>query len=147
MPLQRAMLLGILAASTLLPALAARAQERAPGHIRTAHTFLMAWGNQRWDELRTVAAERVTVSVGDRLFELELAAQKAEVILVLPFRGLSTVREGEKVTGITVEELGVKIGERETRGPGTIMLKEQDGAFRVTGVSTGAPQAGPKPPR
>ncbi len=147
MSLRRAMILTILAVSTLLPALAVRAQEQAPPHIRRAQTFLVAWGHQKWDELKSVAAVQVTVKVGDKVFELEPAAQKSEVTLVLPFRGLSTIREGETVKGITVAEVGLKVGENETRGPATITLKEQDGEFWVTGVSTGAPQAGEKPPQ
>ncbi|PYO20282.1 MAG: hypothetical protein DMD88_12490 [Candidatus Rokuibacteriota bacterium] len=134
----RTRILILVAASALLPALSVDAE--APQHVRTAHTFLMAWGNQRWDELRTVAAEQVTVRVGDKVFTLEPAAQKSEVALVFPFRGLSTIRADGKVNGITVEDLGLKVGDNEMRGPGTIMLKEQDGGeFRVIGVSTGAP--------
>jgi len=134
----RTRILILVAASALLPALSVDAE--APQHVRTAHTFLMAWGNQRWDELRTVAAEQVTVRVGDKVFTLEPAAQKSEVALVFPFRGLSTIRADGKVNGITVEELGLKVGDNEMRGPGTIMLKEQDGGeFRVIGVSTGTP--------
>jgi hypothetical protein len=140
----RTLILAVLTMGTLLPALAARAEEKAPPQIRAAQTFLMAWGNQRWEELRAVAAEQVTVKVGDKAFALDPAAQKAEVTLVFPFRGLSTVRQDEKVTGVTVEELGVKVGDSETRGPATLTLKEQDGEFRVVGVSTGAPQPAEK---
>ena len=134
----RTTILILVAASALLPALTVDAE--APPHVRTAHTFLMAWGNQRWDELRTVTAEQVTVRVGDKVFTLEPGAQKSEVALVFPYRGLSTIRADGKVNGITVEELGLKVGDNEMRGPGTIMLKEQDGGeFRVIGVSTGTP--------
>jgi hypothetical protein len=147
MSLRRTLILSILAASTLLPALAVRAQEQAPPHIRRAQTFLVAWGRQNWEELKSVAAVQVTVRVGDKAFALEPATQKSEVALVLPFRGLSTVREGEEVKGITIEEMVLKVGESETRGPATIMLKKQDGEFWVTEVSTGAPQAGQKPSR
>src|SRR2546430_16720560 len=73
----RTTILILIAASALLPALSVDAE--APQHVRTAHTFLMAWGNQRWDELRTVATEQVTVRVGDKVFTLEPAAQKSEV--------------------------------------------------------------------
>ena len=138
----RARIVVMVAVGTLVSAPATQAQEKpqASPHIQTALTFLTAWGNQRWDELKTVAAVQVTVKVGDKAFTLEPAAQKAEVALVFPFRGLSTIRADGKVNGITVEELGLKVGDNEMRGPGTIMLKEQDGGeFRVIGVSTGAP--------
>ena len=140
----RATVAAVVAVGTLLSALAAPAQEQAPPHIKTALTFLMAWGNQRWDELKTVAAVQVTVKVGDKAFTLEPAAQKAEVALVFPFRGLSTVREGDKVKGLMVEELGLKAGDSETRGPGTITLKEQDGQYWVTEVATSAAPSGEK---
>ncbi|PYM43853.1 MAG: hypothetical protein DME12_02340 [Candidatus Rokuibacteriota bacterium] len=140
----RARIVLLVAVFTLLSARAAPAQEQAPPHIKTALTFLTAWGGQRWDELKTVAAVQVTVKVGDKAFTLEPAAQKAEVSLVFPFRGLSTVREDMKVKGITVEELGLKVGDSETRGPGTITLKEQDGQYWVTEVATGAAQSGDK---
>jgi hypothetical protein len=147
MSVRRTLILSILAVSILLPALAVRAQAQAPPHIRRAQTFLVAWGHQNWDELKSVAALQVTVRVGDKTFTLEPATQKSEVALVLPFRGLSTVREGDEVRGITVEEMGLKVGESETRGPATIMLKKQDDEFWVIGVSTGASPAGEKPSR
>jgi hypothetical protein len=143
----RALILALFAVGALLSARAAGAEEKAPQHIRAAHTFLMAWGNQRWDELRTVAADQVTVRVGDKAFTLEPAKQKSEVSLVFPFKGLSTVRVDEKVKGITVDEMGLKLGDNEMRGPGTITLKEEGGEFRVIGVSAGAPQPGEKSPR
>lgn len=59
---------------------------------------------------------------------------------MFPFRRLSAVRVDEKVKGITIEKMGLNVGDRETRGPGTITLKEQGGEFRVTVVSAGAPQ-------
>src|SRR2546428_3898117 len=116
---------------SLVSALAAEAEEKPQGspHIQTALTCLTAWGTQRWDELKTVAAVQVTVKVGDKAFTLEPAAQKAEVALVFPFRGLSTVRQDEKVKGVMVEELGLKVGDSETRGPGSITLKGQDGEY------------------
>src|SRR2546427_9511873 len=75
----RARIVVMVAVGTLVSALAAQAQEKpqASPHIQTALTFLTAWGNQRWDELKTVAAVQVTVKVGDKAFTLEPAAQKA----------------------------------------------------------------------
>ena len=142
----RARIVVMVAVGSQVSALAAQAQEKpqASPHIQTALTFLTAWGNQRWDELKTVAAVQVTVKVGDKAFTLEPAAQKAEVALVFPFRGLSTVRQDDKVKGVTVEELGLKVGDSETRGPGSITLKEQDGQYWVTEVSTGAAPPGEK---
>jgi hypothetical protein len=104
-------------------------------HIETTQTFLMTWGTQRWDDLRAVSGDKVTVKVGPSTYMLEPGAQKSDVRLTLPFRGLSTVRTDGKVTGVKVDELALKMGDTEMRGPGTIDLVEENGMFRVTGVT------------
>ena len=120
----------------------AQAQQAAvparPAHIEATQTFLMTWGSERWDALRTVSADRVPVKVGENTYTLEPGAQKSDVRLTLPFRGLSTVRTDGKITGVKVDELALKMGDRELRGPGTIDLTEDNGIFRVTGVTTSA---------
>ncbi len=127
-----------LALTFLALPLTVHAQEAtSPPYIRAAHTFLLAWGHQRWDELRDVAAGQVSVKLGTKVFTLEPATQTAEVRLVFPFRGLSTVRANGKVTGVTLEEIGLKVEDSETRGPADISLIEDNGAFRVIGVSVG----------
>jgi hypothetical protein len=136
-----------LAAFLLMLALAVLAEAQQPvatapapsaaEHIETAQTFLMAWGRQQWDDLKSVATEQVTVRVGDKTYTLQPGAGKSEVMLVFPFKGLSTVRVEGKVKGITIEELGLKVGDEEIRGPGTLTMQEQGEAFRVAGVSTG----------
>src|SRR5438034_2640287 len=75
----RARIVVMVAVGSLVSALAAQAQEKpqASPHIQTALTFLTAWGNQRWDELKTVAAVQVTVKVGDKAFTLEPADRKS----------------------------------------------------------------------
>jgi precorrin-4 methylase len=95
----------------------------------------MTWGGQKWDELKAVSADTVTVKVGPGVYTLQPAAQKSDLQLTLPFRGLSTVRTDGKVTGVKVEEMAFKMGDKEMRGPGTVDLREDNGAFRVTGVS------------
>jgi hypothetical protein len=135
------MLLG-LAVGVYAAPVATHAQQAAvatrPQHIEATQTFLMTWGNQRWDELRTVTSDTVTVKVGPSAYMLEPGAQKSEVRLTLPFRGLSTVRTDGKITGVKVDELALKMGDTEMRGPGTIDLTEENGMFRVTGVTTSA---------
>jgi hypothetical protein len=119
--------------------LAVHAQQAAvatrPQHIEATQTFLMTWGNQRWEELRAVSGDTVMVKVGPSTYTLEPAAQKSDVRLTLPFRGLSTVRTDGKITGVKVDELALKMGDTEMRGPGTIDLAEDNGVFRVTGVT------------
>src|SRR2546422_5722707 len=67
----RARIVVMVAVGTLVSAPATQAQEKpqASPHIQTALTFLTAWGNQRWDELKTVAAVQVTVKVGDKALD------------------------------------------------------------------------------
>jgi hypothetical protein len=108
-----------------------------PGHIETAQKFLMAWGHQRWEDLRHVAADQVTIRIGDKSYMLAPAMGKSEVMLVFPFRGLSTLRVNGTVKGITIEDVGLKVGNEEVRGPGTLTLQEEAGTYRVMAVSTG----------
>jgi hypothetical protein len=121
----------------------AQAQQAAvptrPQHIEATQTFLMTWGAQRWDALRTVSADKVPVKIGPSTYTFEPAAQKSDVRLTLPFRGLSTVRTDGKITGVKVDELAFTVGDTEMRGPGAIDLAEDNGIFRVTGV-TATPQ-------
>jgi hypothetical protein len=109
-----------------------------PAHIEATQTFLMSWGGQRWNDLRTVAGDSVPVKLGATDYMLEPGAHKMEVTLALPFRGLSTVRTDGKITGVKVDELVFKIGDRETRAPATVQLAEDNGVFRVTGVTVDA---------
>jgi hypothetical protein len=126
----------VFALSTMLsPAVAGAEGEGTPPQIAAAHAFLMAWGHEKWDELQPVAAEAVTVKVGDKEYRLEPAAKKSDVVMVFPFRRLSTVRMGDAVKEIVVEDLGLKAGDKEMRGPGIISVKEMDGKFKVTAVS------------
>ena len=117
--------------------LAAHAQQPAgpPPQIQATQTFLTTWGGQKWDELKAVTADKVTVKIGSETYTLEPSTQKSDVKLALPFRGLSTVRADGKITGVKVDELALKLGDKETRGAGTIDLKEENGEFRVTGVN------------
>ncbi len=104
-------------------------------HIEVVQAFLLAWGRGKSDEAKAVAAEKVTVKLGDKEVALDLAGGKAAVGLVLPFKGLSTVREGGKVKRITVEQLHLKAGDVDKQGKGMVTIEEKEGKFLVTGVS------------
>jgi hypothetical protein len=142
MRMGRAAIFGSLALSICVAPLAAHAQQPAgpPPQIQAAQTFLMTWGSQKWDELKAVTADTVTVKVGPGVYTLQPAAQKSDVQLTLPFRGLSTVRTDGKITGVKVDEMAFKMGDKEMRGAGMVDLKEENGAFRVTGVSATSTQ-------
>lgn len=131
--------IAILAAlvSLMIATTAAAQQPTAAAEpIALAQTFLLAWGHERWDELKTVAGEQVTIRVGDKSYTLQPGAA-SEVKLVFPFSGLSTVRVDGAVKGVAIQVLTLKVGDNEVRGSGTLTFQEKDGAFRVIGVSTG----------
>lgn len=142
MRMGRAAIVVSLALSSCVAPLTAHAQQPAgpPPQIQATQTFLMTWSGQKWDELKAVTADAVLVRVGPGTYTLQPAAHKSDVQLTLPFRGLSTVRTDGKITGVKVDEMAFKIGDKEMRGPGMVNLKEDNGAFRVTGVSAGTPQ-------
>ncbi len=135
MRIRIAMLVALVA---LVFAASAGAQQpaAAPGPIEIAQTFLMAWGHERWDELKSVAGEQVTIRVGDKTYTLK-PGSASEVKLVFPFSGLSTVRVNDAVTGVAIAVLALKVGDNEVRGSGTLTFQEKDGGFKVVGVSTG----------
>jgi len=127
----------VLVAVIVLLSSAALADERqGPSpHIAATHAFLMAWGHEKWDEMKDVSADAVTVKLGDKVITLEPASRKSEVTMQFPFRGLSTLRNGTEVKAVMVGELGMRMGDKEMRGPATVTLKEEAGQFRVIGVS------------
>lgn len=104
-------------------------------HLRVIYAFLTAWGKENWAEARRVAAEQVWVRIGEKILLVDLPSGQAEVALIFPFGGISTVRVEGEVKGVTVDEIGLKVGKVENRGPGTITLEEKDGGYRVTAVS------------
>lgn len=122
--------LSLVAVLGVTPALA-----QAPPHIMAAQDFLVAWGKGNWDTLKAGSAGTVMVKVGGAEYALDVEAEKADAQLVLPFRGLSTVREQGKVTGVTVDQMTVKAAGAEKTGKGMVTLEEKDGKFMVTGVT------------
>jgi hypothetical protein len=128
------------------PAAAPAAPSSAPGsadqavsadgkmHLDAAIAFLKAWGKGRWDDAKPVAADKVPVKVGDKSYDVDVAGGKSDVKAVLPFRGLSTLREQGKVVGISVNELAIKTDAAEKRGKARLTTEDKDGQVRVTAV-------------
>jgi len=125
------------------PAAAPAAEKAAPDqavsadgkmHLDAAIAFLKAWGKGHWDEAKPVAADKVAVKLGDKSYDVDVAAGKSDVKAVLPFRGLSTVREQGKVVGIAVSDLAVKADGAEKRGKARLTTEDKDGQVRVTAV-------------
>ena len=81
-----------------------RGQVEPPSPVRVVQMFLLAWGKERWDEARAVAAERVTVRLGGEVFTLDLAAGKAEVRLVLPFRRIAADRKSTRLNSSHIQK-------------------------------------------
>ena len=107
----------------------------AAGHIQAATKFLLGWGKGNWADVAATAVDKVTVSAGGKESTIDVAGKKAEATLVLPFKGLSTVREDGKVKAVTVKELTIKVGGEEKKGKGTLSLEEKDGKTTVTKVT------------
>jgi hypothetical protein len=104
-------------------------------HLDAAIAFLKAWGKGRWDDLKPVAADKVAVKVGDKSYDLDVASGKSDVKPVLPFRGLSTVRNEGKVVAISVSELSLKAeGGAEKHGKARLATEDKEGQVRVTAV-------------
>jgi hypothetical protein len=125
--------IAVLSVMALLATVPVSAQ--APPQITAAQEFLRAWGKADWEGMKGQAGAKVTVKVGGTDYTLDTEAKKADAELVLPFRGLSTVREKGKVTSVTVDDITVKAAGAEKKGKGTLTLEEKDGKFTVTGVT------------
>lgn len=119
----------------LLAVGASLAIAQAPPYIEAAQQFLLGWGRGDWQAMRAQALERVTVKVAGTDYSIDLGAKTADVRLVFPFRGLSAVRVGASVKGVTVDEITVRAGGAERKGKGTVTLEEKAGRFIVTTVA------------
>jgi hypothetical protein len=135
MSLRRGLVLAFVIALLVPVAAQAEQETTAPPYIEAVRSFLVGWGHESWDQMQAVGADSVSVSVGDKVFAVAPASRKADVMVVFPFRGLSTVRAGDEVKSVTVQELGLRVGDKETRGPATITVKEENGRYRVVGIS------------
>jgi hypothetical protein len=102
-----------------------------PSHIQAVQDFLLGWGKGNWERVSAT----VGVKVGGKEYTIDPEATKADVRLILPFRGLSTIREGGKVTGVAVEAITLTVEGQERTGKATVTVEEQGGKFSVTGIS------------
>src|SRR5262245_30383307 len=125
------------ALALLLPVAAKAEQETttAPPYIEAVRSFLVGWGHESWDQMQAVGADSVSVSVGDKVFAVAPASRKSDVMVVFPFRVLSTVRAGDALKRVTVQQLGRRVGDKEPRRPATVTVKEENGSYRVVGTS------------
>jgi hypothetical protein len=106
----------------------------AASPVETAAKFLVAWGKGNWAELATVAASRVSLRVDGKEFVIDVAARKTDATLILPFKGLSTVRTRDKITEVRVDDLAVATRGVQRKGKATLTLEEKDGKTVVVKV-------------
>jgi hypothetical protein len=123
------------------PAAAAKGAEGRP-YVDTAITFLKALihsgrsgeeGELAWAAARANAADAVTLKVGGKDLQLDLAAKKSDAQLVR-FHKLSTLREGAAVKGVTLENVDLRVGADAHSGKATVRMDEKDGKWVVTAV-------------
>ena len=137
MRMQRAAVVFGLALGVYCAPLPAHGQQAAvptrPPHIEATQTFRDV-GTERWE---TCAPSPPTRSWSRSAELLRPPASCAEIRraahAAFP-RAVDGSQDG-KITGVKVDELALKRGDTEMRGPGTIELAEDNGMFRVTGVT------------
>jgi hypothetical protein len=115
-----------------VPAAADRQDWKA--HVDAVSTFLKAWGKGKWDEAKAVAADKVNVKIGEKTYAIDVAGGKSDAKLVLPFRGLSAIRDGGKMKGVAVNEITVDAGGAKKSGKGKVMTDDSAGSVKVTSV-------------
>jgi hypothetical protein len=104
-------------------------------HVDAVTAFLKAWGKGKWEEAKAVAGDKVDVKVGDKTYSIDVAGGKSDARLVLPFRGLSSIRDDAgKMKGVAVNEMTVEAGGAKKTGKGKVMTDETGGAVKVTSV-------------
>jgi hypothetical protein len=118
------------------PAAAAAAADRPDwkAHVDAAMAFLKAWGKGNWEDAKAVAGDKVAVKVGDKTYSIDVAGGKSDAKLILPFRGLSSIREDGKMKGVAVNEMTVDAGGAKKTGKGKVMTDETGGAVKVTSI-------------
>jgi hypothetical protein len=128
-------------AETEAPAGAAKAADARP-YVDAAITFLKALthssrageeGELAWAAAKANAAEAVTLKVGGKSVEFDLAGKKSDAQLVR-FHKLSTLREGAAVKGVTLESVELRMGADAHSGKATLRMDEKEGKWLVTAV-------------
>jgi hypothetical protein len=128
-------------AAAKAPAAAAKGAE-SRAYVDTALTFLKALihsnrsgeeGELAWAAAKANAADAVTLKVGGKDLQLDLAGKKSDAQLVR-FNKLSTLREGAAVKGVTLENLELRVGADAHSGKATVRMDEKDGKWVVTAL-------------
>lgn len=124
------------------PAAGAATAGEARPYVDTAITFLKALthssrpgeeGELAWAAAKANAADAVSLKVGGKDLQFDLAGKKSDARLVR-FHKLSTLREGAAVKGVTLESMEVRVGADAHSGKATVRMDEKDGKWLVTAV-------------
>lgn len=103
-------------------------------HVEAVTTFLKAWGHGKLEDAKAVAADKVDLKMGGKTYTIDVASGKADAKILLPFRGLSSIRDDGKMKGVAVNEIKVSAGGEEKTGKAKVMTDESGGAVKVTSI-------------
>jgi len=103
-------------------------------HVDAVTTFLKAWGHGKLEDAKAVAADKVDLKMGGKTYTIDVASGKADAKILLPFRGLSSIRDDGKMKGVAVNEIKVSAGGEEKTGKAKVMTDETGGTVKVTSV-------------
>jgi glucose/arabinose dehydrogenase len=128
--------------ATTAPGTAAEPTTAAPptdrpdwkAHVEAVTTFLKAWGHGKLEDAKALAADKVDLKMGGKTYTIDVASGKADAKILLPFRGLSSIREDGKMKGVAVNEIKVSAGGEEKTGKAKVMTDESGGAVKVTSI-------------
>ena len=90
-------------------------------------------GEQGWVEATEHAGDKVTLTVAGKDVPLDIAAKKSDAQFVR-FQKVSTLREGNVVTGVTLDTLELKTPGGAHSGKATLKMSEAGGKWLVTAI-------------
>ncbi len=112
-------------------------------YVDAAITFLKGFaqsqrggeaGETGWALAKENGAPKVALKVAGKEMEIDVAGAKSPDAHLMRFHKISTLREGEKVKGVTVENVDLKIGDAPHSGKATVLMEEKDGKWIVTSI-------------
>jgi hypothetical protein len=81
-------------------------------HSQAAQAFLKSWGKGKWAEAKAVSgADTVELKIAGKSYTIDVANGNAGAKLLLPFHGLSSIREDGIMKGVAISELTLMIGD------------------------------------
>jgi hypothetical protein len=90
-------------------------------------------GEQGWVEATEHAGDKVTLTVAGKDVPLDIAAKKSDAQFIR-FQKVSTLRDGNVVTGVTLESLELKTPGGAHSGRAKLKMSEAGGKWLVTAI-------------